>query len=507
MLNSLFTLTTTKSATFEELWQNLIPRLTLPEKPPPPQKGPNYTQNTLEKPLRYSLERLLDEERVKCAPAEIHPYLGGQCYPGFLRRQQAHTAPLAVVRPVNEQEIAALIHWAAKRDIHLLPWGNGTMPYQEKIYLPKLYMVVELSHINRILAFDEEQLTLRVQAGATWSSINQQLQQRGFSTGTSFPKINRTIGGTIATNATNIESLGYGTLAHNLLCIKVITPAGPMILTAPKTGKQDQRALILGANGQGGLITEATVRIYPHLAEKVELVANFSHRELALKALQQIIRAKIQLTSAQLSNTDFQKLFKVTNEHKYLSLTNYLRPTTRAKNTQLRLSLAGTKQSLDKRVQELKEILTLTASQIREKKGTNTLPQNKSALNPNLFEKLWHHNILAYTLFATSSWSSLPHFLLAWEDALTSALQSQPNRPSTSLTIVHALKDYALVETLLLANYLKSDRKTQLNDLARIQSIAQATRQRWDNVGRSTLGAQALLAAGTVLDPQGIIVH
>ncbi|MCD4738865.1 MAG: FAD-binding oxidoreductase, partial [Anaerolineae bacterium] len=328
MLTSLLTPATTRATTFEDIWQNLAPRLALPETPPAPIEMRVSHQQTLEKPIRYSLEHLLDKERVKSSPAELQPYRGGESYPGFIRQQETHPAPLAVIEPANEQEIAALMRWAGQRDIHLLPWGNGTAPYQDKNRTQEPFMVVKSKRINRILSLDKDQLTLRVQAGATWAEIERELATQGLSTGADFPRATRTIGGTVAINAINTKSLGYGTLAYNTICIKAITPAGPVTLAYSQSGKQDQRSLVLGAHGRGGFITEVTLRIYPQPTERVQLLANFAHRELALSTLQEIIRSELRPISAQLIDRAAVELFRANDNHKYLPFTHYLRPAT-----------------------------------------------------------------------------------------------------------------------------------------------------------------------------------
>ncbi|HEY88256.1 MAG TPA: FAD-binding oxidoreductase [Thermoflexia bacterium] len=507
MLASLLTPATTRVATFEDVWQNLASRLTLLEIPPAPIEMHAAHQPPLEEPLRYSLERLFDKERIKSSPVELQPYRGGESYPGFIRRQQTHPAPLAVIEPANEREIVALIRWAGQRDIHLLPWGTGTAPYQGKKQTQEPFMVVKSKRINRILNLDKEQLSVRVQAGATWAEIERELTPQGLSTGVDFPWATRTIGGTVATNAINTKSLGYGTLACNLLHIKAITPAGPVTVAYPQSGKQDQRSLVLGANGRGGFITEVTLRIYPQPAERVQLRAHFAHRELALSALQKIVQSELRPISAQLVDTAALELFEVNSNHKYLPFTHHLRPAPGTSTSQLRILLTGrTGKSLDKRARELRELLGITASQVKEKRGLPQLSQGICTAQPQLCQQLWRHNVLAYTLFATVAWRNLAGFLVDWEDALTSVLQSQSARSGTLLTMVHAAKDCALVETLLLANQLESDEATKARGLAHIQSTAQATRQRWRAVSTSALATRALAAAGQVLDPAGIIL-
>lgn len=505
MLASLLTPATTKLTTFEDIWQQLAPSLALPETLPAPTTLSATHQRTLEKPLLYSLERLLSPEYIKSSAAELQLYCGGQSYSGFIRRQQARTAPLAVLEPANEQDLVALMRWAGRRDIHLLPWGNGTAPYQGKSCTQEPFMVVKLKHINRILKLDEKQLTLRVQAGATWAEVAAELAERGFSTGTAFPRTHRTIGGTLATNATNTKSLGYGTLAHNLPHIKAITPSGPIMLTYPQSDIQDQRSLVLGAHGRGGFITEVTLRIYPQPAKQGWLLANFTHRELALKALQNIMQSELQLTSIRLTDTTASELFRTNGNHRYLSIPRHLLHTPRAAS-QLNIFLTGTNKSFDEKKYKLRELLDSTASQVKDKNLIDQPPQGICGAHPQLCQQLWQHDVLAYTLFAPIPWSHLSGFLADWEDALHSVLQSQSPQPGILLTTVHAATDYALVETLLLANQLESNLTTKVKDLMRIQSIAQTTRQRWGEVYVSTLGAQALTAAGQVLDPDNIML-
>jgi alkyldihydroxyacetonephosphate synthase len=118
--------------------------------------------------------------------------------------------------------------------------------------------------------------------------------QRGYTTGHYPQSIARaTVGGLVATRSAGQFSTKYGNIEDLCLGLEVVLPSGNVVRLAPfprsATGPQ-LRELFLGSEGAFGIVTEATLKIFP-LPERRE-VASFAFPTVAagLEAIRRILR-------------------------------------------------------------------------------------------------------------------------------------------------------------------------------------------------------------------------
>lgn len=176
---------------------------------------------------------------------------------------------LAVVRPANAQEIADLVRLCQQYMTPIVTQGGNTGLCGGATPSNKGDAVVLLTHrLNKILAIDPDNDTMTVEAGC----ILQTVQEAANEAGRLFPlslaaEGSCTIGGNLATNAGGTQVLRYGNARDLTLGLQVVTAEGEIWnglkgLRKDNTG-YDLRDLFIGSEGTLGIITAATLKLFP----------------------------------------------------------------------------------------------------------------------------------------------------------------------------------------------------------------------------------------------------
>jgi len=184
-------------------------------------------------------------------------------------RERYSGQALAVVRPGSTDEVAAVVRLCAGAGVPIVPQGGntglsgGATPDDSG-----RAVVLSLQRLNRIRGMDLENDTMEVEAGC----VLQTVQEAARDAGRLFPlslgsEGSCTIGGNLATNAGGTEVLRYGMMRALALGLEVVTAQGDIWhglreLRKDNTG-YDLRDLFIGSEGTLGIITAATLKLYP----------------------------------------------------------------------------------------------------------------------------------------------------------------------------------------------------------------------------------------------------
>ncbi|MFM1989029.1 MAG: FAD/FMN-containing dehydrogenase [Pseudomonadota bacterium] len=226
--------------------------------------------------------------RVLTASADTAPFL-------LDWRKRYRGAAIAVVQPTSTAEVATLVRWCAANRVPVVPQGGntgltgGSVPDDSG-----RAVVLSLARMNRIRRIDGLNNTITVEAGA----VLQQVQQAARDAGRLFPlslaaEGSCTIGGNLSTNAGGTAVLRYGNARELCLGVEVVTASGEVWdglrgLRKDNTG-YDLRDLFVGSEGTLGVITAATMKLFPLPAAQVTAFAAVAspHAALALLELAQ----------------------------------------------------------------------------------------------------------------------------------------------------------------------------------------------------------------------------
>ncbi len=204
-----------------------------------------------------ALRALLSEDRVVADDLRLAAY-ETDALTAYRQR------PLAVALPETTDEVAAVLAYACREGIKVVPRGAGTslsggaIPAADSI-------VVALGKFNRILDIDYANRCVVAQCGVTNLSISHAVAAAGFYYAPDpSSQIACTIGGNVAENSGGVHCLKYGLTTNNVLGALLVTPEGEIVRLGGKhldSGHYDLLGLTVGSEGLIGIVTEVTVRI------------------------------------------------------------------------------------------------------------------------------------------------------------------------------------------------------------------------------------------------------
>ncbi len=186
---------------------------------------------------------------------------------------------LAVARPASTDEVAAVMRLCHEHRVAVVPQGGntglvgGSTPDDSGRQL-----VLSLTRMKRVRGIDVANASLTAEAGCVLADV----QAAAAGAGLLFPlslaaEGSCTLGGNLATNAGGTQVLRYGNARELCLGLEVVTATGEVWhglsgLRKDNTG-YDLRDLFIGSEGTLGIITAATMRLYPQPRDRLTALA------------------------------------------------------------------------------------------------------------------------------------------------------------------------------------------------------------------------------------------
>jgi FAD/FMN-containing dehydrogenase len=177
-----------------------------------------------------------------------------------------------VVRPASTAEVAKVVRLAAAARLPIVPQGGNTGLCGGAVPQDEHAVLVSLGRMNRIRAIDPADFTITAEAGCILAEI----QKAAEAADRLFPlslgaEGSCEIGGNLSTNAGGINVLHYGNTRDLCLGLEVVLPDGRIweglgSLRKDNTG-YDLKQLFIGAEGTLGIITAATLKLFPRPRE------------------------------------------------------------------------------------------------------------------------------------------------------------------------------------------------------------------------------------------------
>ena len=204
--------------------------------------------------------------------------------------------PLLVVLPRSTEEVSKVLQYCNEHSLKVVARGAGTslcggaLPAEDAI-------VLGVSRMNRVLDTDFENRCVRVESGITNSAISNAVASEGFFYAPDpSSQIACTLAGNLAMNSGGAHCLKYGVTTNNVLGLRVVLMDGEIVdIGGPYLDAEgfDLMGLLIGSEGQLGIITEATVRILRAAEGARPLLLGFSTVEAAGRCVADIISSGI----------------------------------------------------------------------------------------------------------------------------------------------------------------------------------------------------------------------
>ena len=188
-------------------------------------------------------ERKLYGHDIAAMPSMVKPVIG-------------NTVPDAVVQPRSAEQLARLMRWANDNEITLTPRGKATSGYGGAIPV-KNGIVVDFYFMKGVVSVDEAKGEVTVEPGISWEQLDRALKPHGLTLRTypsSYPS--STVGGWLGQGGAGFGSYEFDFFADNVVSAKAALPGGEI-----REFAGDDLALISGAEGITGFVTEVTLKV------------------------------------------------------------------------------------------------------------------------------------------------------------------------------------------------------------------------------------------------------
>jgi glycolate oxidase len=205
-------------------------------------------------------------------------------------------APMVVVLPRSTEEVSKLLKYCHQNGLRVVPRGAGTslcggaLPTADAV-------VIGTSRMNRVIETDFANRTITVECGITNLAITDAVSPEGFFYAPDpSSQLACTVGGNLAMNSGGAHCLKYGVTTNNVLGLKMVLIDGEIVEIGgpyPDSEGYDFLSLIVGSEGQFGIVTEATLRILPKAEIARPVMLGFSSPEAAGQCVAAIIGSGI----------------------------------------------------------------------------------------------------------------------------------------------------------------------------------------------------------------------
>ncbi|XP_016501832.2 D-2-hydroxyglutarate dehydrogenase, mitochondrial isoform X1 [Nicotiana tabacum] len=175
-----------------------------------------------------------------------------------------------MLQPRSAEEVSQILKYCSSRSLSVVPQGGntglvgGSVPAFDEV-------IVNTSHMNKIISFDKVSGILVCEAGCILENLIAFLDNQGFVMPLDLgAKGSCQIGGNVSTNAGGLRLLRYGSLHGSVLGLEVVLANGTVLdmlgtLRKDNTG-YDLKHLFIGSEGSLGIVTKVSILTPPKLS-------------------------------------------------------------------------------------------------------------------------------------------------------------------------------------------------------------------------------------------------
>lgn len=179
------------------------------------------------------------------------------------------SAPI-VVSPATTEEVSAVVRACAAEGVAIVPQGGNTSMCAGAVPdASGKQVVLRLGRMNKIRAVDPVNFSMEVEAGCILETVQNAASDvdRLFALSLG-AEGSCQIGGNLATNAGGINVIRYGTARAQVLGLEAVLADGTVVSSLRSLRKDtagyDLKQLFIGSEGTLGIITAATLKLFPN---------------------------------------------------------------------------------------------------------------------------------------------------------------------------------------------------------------------------------------------------
>ena len=199
----------------------------------------------------------------------------------------------SLARPRSVDDVSVILEFASEAGIGVVPYGGGTglVGGQTPQGLPCL--LLSLERMNRVRALDTDDNVLVAEAGAILKDVQDAAEEAGrlfpLSLGS---EGSARLGGLLGTNAGGVQVLRYGNARDLCLGLEAVMADGRVMRGLKRLRKDntgyDLRHLLIGSEGTLGVITAASLKLFPLPGETATAFAVVTSPEAAISLLRRL---------------------------------------------------------------------------------------------------------------------------------------------------------------------------------------------------------------------------
>lgn len=236
-----------------------------------------------------ALTDLIGADAVVGDPGRMTSYLSEP-------RKRFHTGAAAIAIPASVAQVQAVLRWANDNRVGIIPQGGNTGLVGGQVPRRGDEVILSLARLDRIRAVDTASGTMTVESGVILANAHDAAEAEGVilplwlaSQGSA------RIGGVLSTNAGGVNVLAYGNARDLTMGIEAVLADGRLYqglnsLKKDNTG-YDLKDLLVGAEGTLGVITAATLKVFPKPEDYETAIVSLRDLDCALK-LFELLRAR-----------------------------------------------------------------------------------------------------------------------------------------------------------------------------------------------------------------------
>lgn len=226
------------------------------------------------------------------------------------RHARPNEVPNAVVYPKDTKEVSEVLKICHKYRVPVIPFSGGTS--LEGHFTPVYQgITVDVSRLDQILAVHKDDLDVVVQPAVGWEVLADALSEYKLMFGPD-PGPGAEIGGMVGTGCSGTNAYRYGTMRENVVNLTVVLADGTIVKTRRRPRKSSAgyslTEMFIGSEGTLGIVTEATLKVFPVPPIRRVGLLTFTALEDATSTVTEILQSGLNLDAIELMDDVQMKL-------------------------------------------------------------------------------------------------------------------------------------------------------------------------------------------------------